>query len=151
MYCYFLFQGMALPEPTTIEPLEKKIPQRYANNDLIIDFLQVWLIFCIMKEACYDILEEVIQSFVLQSFFSPSKTIRRFRTRDLCFRSLVHELLYQTVVCFIQKGLCPLCRLHTQSNCYKLSSLTQHQAEQEHNELNYFHWEHPYCYRFIVK
>ncbi|XP_049878188.1 cyclin-dependent kinase-like 4 isoform X2 [Pectinophora gossypiella] len=34
------FQGMALPEPTTLEPLEKKIPQRYANNELIIDFLQ---------------------------------------------------------------------------------------------------------------
>ncbi|KAL4703576.1 hypothetical protein ACJJTC_006962 [Scirpophaga incertulas] len=34
------FQGMALPEPTTIEPLEKKIPPRYANNDLVIDFLQ---------------------------------------------------------------------------------------------------------------
>ncbi|RVE53868.1 hypothetical protein evm_001530 [Chilo suppressalis] len=34
------FQGMALPEPTTIEPLEKKIPQRYANNELVVDFLQ---------------------------------------------------------------------------------------------------------------
>ncbi|CAG9789497.1 unnamed protein product [Diatraea saccharalis] len=34
------FQGMALPEPTVIEPLEKKIPQRYANNELVIDFLQ---------------------------------------------------------------------------------------------------------------
>ncbi|XP_060805097.1 cyclin-dependent kinase-like 4 [Amyelois transitella] len=34
------FQGMALPEPTMFEPLEKKIPQRYANNDLVIDFLK---------------------------------------------------------------------------------------------------------------
>ncbi|XP_023949927.2 cyclin-dependent kinase-like 4 [Bicyclus anynana] len=33
------FQGMALPEPTTLEPLEKKIPQRYANNELVLDFL----------------------------------------------------------------------------------------------------------------
>ncbi|XP_037301666.1 cyclin-dependent kinase-like 1 isoform X2 [Manduca sexta] len=34
------FQGMALPEPTTLEPLEKKIPPRYASNELIIDFLK---------------------------------------------------------------------------------------------------------------
>ncbi|CAK1547459.1 unnamed protein product [Leptosia nina] len=34
------FQGMALPEPTTVESLEKKIPPRYANNELIIDFLK---------------------------------------------------------------------------------------------------------------
>lgn len=32
---------MALPEPTTLEPLEKKIPPRYANNELIVDFLKV--------------------------------------------------------------------------------------------------------------
>ncbi|CAG9565679.1 unnamed protein product [Danaus chrysippus] len=34
------FQGMELPEPTSLEPLEKKIPQRYANNDLVLDFLK---------------------------------------------------------------------------------------------------------------
>ncbi|XP_059048123.1 cyclin-dependent kinase-like 4 [Achroia grisella] len=34
------FQGMALPEPTTLEPLEKKIPQRYAHNELVVDFLK---------------------------------------------------------------------------------------------------------------
>ncbi|GBP24434.1 Cyclin-dependent kinase-like 1 [Eumeta japonica] len=34
------FQGMALPEPTTVESLESKIPQRYANNELIVDFLK---------------------------------------------------------------------------------------------------------------
>ncbi|XP_037963120.2 cyclin-dependent kinase-like 4 isoform X3 [Plutella xylostella] len=34
------FQGMALPEPTSYEPLEKKIPQRYANNELVLDFLK---------------------------------------------------------------------------------------------------------------
>lgn len=32
---------MALPEPTSLEPLEKKIPQRYSNNDLVLDFLKV--------------------------------------------------------------------------------------------------------------
>ncbi|XP_045485894.1 cyclin-dependent kinase-like 4 isoform X2 [Pieris rapae] len=34
------FQGLALPEPTTVETLEKKIPSRYANNELIVDFLK---------------------------------------------------------------------------------------------------------------
>ncbi|CAH2241701.1 jg26998 [Pararge aegeria aegeria] len=33
------FQGMALPEPTSFEPLVKKVPQRYANNELVLDFL----------------------------------------------------------------------------------------------------------------
>ncbi|XP_075983171.1 cyclin-dependent kinase-like 4 isoform X2 [Anticarsia gemmatalis] len=33
------FQGMALPEPTMLEPLDKKIPQRYASNELVLDFL----------------------------------------------------------------------------------------------------------------
>lgn len=32
---------MALPEPTIVETLEKKIPSRYANNELVIDFLKV--------------------------------------------------------------------------------------------------------------
>ncbi|CAH2044639.1 unnamed protein product, partial [Iphiclides podalirius] len=34
------FQGMALPEPTHLQLLEKKIPQRYANNELLMDFLK---------------------------------------------------------------------------------------------------------------
>ncbi|CAH0690352.1 unnamed protein product [Spodoptera exigua] len=33
------FQGMALPEPTSVEPLQKKIPQRYSSNELVLDFL----------------------------------------------------------------------------------------------------------------
>ncbi|CAH0594407.1 unnamed protein product [Chrysodeixis includens] len=33
------FQGMALPEPTTSEPLERKIPQRYSSNELVLDFM----------------------------------------------------------------------------------------------------------------
>nr|XP_049704478.1 cyclin-dependent kinase-like 1 isoform X3 [Helicoverpa armigera] len=33
------FQGMALPEPSTVEPLEKKIPQRYSCNELVLDFM----------------------------------------------------------------------------------------------------------------
>lgn len=37
----FSLQGMELPEPTTLEPLEKKIPPKYTNNDFVIDFLQV--------------------------------------------------------------------------------------------------------------
>ncbi|CAH1637910.1 unnamed protein product [Spodoptera littoralis] len=33
------FQGMALPEPSTVEPLQKKIPQRYSCNELVLDFM----------------------------------------------------------------------------------------------------------------
>ncbi|CAB3249438.1 unnamed protein product [Arctia plantaginis] len=33
------FQGMVLPEPTMLEPLERKIPNRYSTNELVLDFL----------------------------------------------------------------------------------------------------------------
>ncbi|XP_026332863.1 cyclin-dependent kinase-like 1 [Hyposmocoma kahamanoa] len=55
------FQGMALPEPTTFESLERKIPQRYANNDLIIDFLQKCLDKDpIMRWTCEQLLRHPI-------------------------------------------------------------------------------------------
>ncbi|XP_014356019.1 cyclin-dependent kinase-like 1 isoform X4 [Papilio machaon] len=34
------FQGMALPEPAQLQPLETRIPQRCANNELLMDFLK---------------------------------------------------------------------------------------------------------------
>ncbi|XP_077285650.1 cyclin-dependent kinase-like 1 [Arctopsyche grandis] len=34
------FQGMTLPEPSSIEPLSKKIPQRYANDRNVLDFME---------------------------------------------------------------------------------------------------------------
>lgn len=32
---------MSLPEPSTIEPLSKKVPQRYANDRNVLDFMEV--------------------------------------------------------------------------------------------------------------
>ncbi|XP_013171152.1 PREDICTED: cyclin-dependent kinase-like 1 isoform X1 [Papilio xuthus] len=34
------FQGMALPEPGQLQPLEARIPQRCANNEQLMDFLK---------------------------------------------------------------------------------------------------------------
>ncbi len=46
---FIFFQGISLPVPPTLEPLETKMPQRVLSNPYVIDFLKVFYIFFLFK------------------------------------------------------------------------------------------------------
>ncbi|KAL0819422.1 hypothetical protein ABMA28_007528 [Loxostege sticticalis] len=91
------FQGMALPEPTTIEPLEKKIPQRYANNDLIIDFLQKCLDKDpMMRWTCEQLLRHpIFENFLFTVPHSDHEEYEKARRAQVQSSPLLPQLVHE--------------------------------------------------------
>ncbi|XP_021209266.1 cyclin-dependent kinase-like 1 isoform X5 [Bombyx mori] len=83
------FQGMALPEPTTLEPLEKKIPPRYANNELILDFLKKCLDKDpMMRWTCEQLLRHpIFENFLFTVPHSDHEEYERARRAQHEFKS----------------------------------------------------------------
>ncbi|XP_050664213.1 cyclin-dependent kinase-like 4 isoform X3 [Leptidea sinapis] len=97
------FQGMALPEPTTYEPLEKKIPHRYANNELILDFLTKCLDKDpMMRWTCEQLLRHpIFENFLFTLPTSDYDEFEKARRAQVQSSSLLPQLVTERVQ---QKG-----------------------------------------------
>ncbi|XP_038206491.1 cyclin-dependent kinase-like 4 [Zerene cesonia] len=89
------FQGLALPEPTTFEPLEKKIPPRYANNELILDFLQKCLDKDpLMRWTCEQLLRHpIFENFLFTLPNSDHDEYERIRRAQVQSSPLLPQLI----------------------------------------------------------
>ncbi|XP_041969502.1 cyclin-dependent kinase-like 4 isoform X4 [Aricia agestis] len=89
------FQGMSLPEPTTLEPLEKKIPQRYANNELVLDFLKK----CLDKDpnmrwTCEQLLRHpIFENFLFNVTLTDHDEYEKSRRAQMQSSSLLPQLI----------------------------------------------------------
>ncbi|XP_061722142.1 cyclin-dependent kinase-like 4 isoform X1 [Cydia pomonella] len=88
------FQGMALPEPTTLEPLESKLPQRYAHNELVIDFLKKCLDKDpMMRWTCEQLLRHAIfENFLFTVPNSEQTDYERLRRAQVQSSPLLPQL-----------------------------------------------------------
>ncbi|XP_045533443.1 cyclin-dependent kinase-like 4 isoform X1 [Pieris brassicae] len=89
------FQGLALPEPTTVETLEKKIPSRYANNELIIDFLNRCLDKDpMMRWTCEQLLRHpIFENFLFTVPASDHDEYERVRRQQVQSSPLLPQLI----------------------------------------------------------
>ncbi|CAH4038129.1 unnamed protein product [Pieris brassicae] len=89
------FQGLALPEPTTVETLEKKIPSRYANNELIIDFLKRCLDKDpMMRWTCEQLLRHpIFENFLFTVPASDHDEYERVRRQQVQSSPLLPQLI----------------------------------------------------------
>ncbi|XP_045502837.1 cyclin-dependent kinase-like 1 isoform X2 [Colias croceus] len=92
------FQGLALPEPTNFEPLEKKIPPRYANNELILDFLQKCLDKDpLMRWTCEQLLRHpIFENFLFTLPSSDHDEYERIRRAQQNFNERSRALYEET-------------------------------------------------------
>ncbi|XP_063387708.1 cyclin-dependent kinase-like 4 [Cydia fagiglandana] len=88
------FQGMALPEPTTLEPLESKLPQRYAHNELVLDFLKKCLDKDpMMRWTCEQLLRHAIfENFLFTVPNSEQTDYERLRRAQVQSSPLLPQL-----------------------------------------------------------
>ncbi|XP_063627818.1 cyclin-dependent kinase-like 4 isoform X2 [Cydia splendana] len=88
------FQGMALPEPTTLEPLESKLPQRYAHNELVLDFLKKCLDKDpMMRWTCEQLLRHAIfENFLFTVPNSEQADYERLRRAQVQSSPLLPQL-----------------------------------------------------------
>ncbi|XP_022127084.1 cyclin-dependent kinase-like 4 isoform X1 [Pieris rapae] len=89
------FQGLALPEPTTVETLEKKIPSRYANNELIVDFLKRCLDKDpMMRWSCEQLLRHpIFENFLFTVPASDHDEYERVRRQQVQSSPLLPQLI----------------------------------------------------------
>ncbi|XP_047512112.1 cyclin-dependent kinase-like 4 isoform X6 [Pieris napi] len=89
------FQGLALPEPTTVETLEKKIPSRYANNELIVDFLTRCLDKDpMMRWSCEQLLRHpIFENFLFTVPASDHDEYERVRRQQVQSSPLLPQLI----------------------------------------------------------
>nr|XP_049704479.1 cyclin-dependent kinase-like 4 isoform X4 [Helicoverpa armigera] len=89
------FQGMALPEPSTVEPLEKKIPQRYSCNELVLDFMNK----CLDKDpmvrwTCEQLLRHpIFENFLFTVPHSDHEEYERSRRAQVQSSPLLPQLI----------------------------------------------------------
>ncbi|XP_047993954.1 cyclin-dependent kinase-like 4 isoform X2 [Leguminivora glycinivorella] len=88
------FQGMALPEPTSLEPLESKLPQRYAHNELVIGFLKKCLDKDpMMRWTCEQLLRHAIfENFLFTVPNSEQTDYERLRRAQVQSSPLLPQL-----------------------------------------------------------
>ncbi|XP_045537746.1 cyclin-dependent kinase-like 1 isoform X2 [Papilio machaon] len=125
------FQGMALPEPAQLQPLETRIPQRCANNELLMDFLKK----CLDKDpvsrwSCEQLLRHALfENFMFSVPPPPHHDYEKARRGQVLFRSYENNFLLDINLSFLPTHL-------PQPDPSPQQSATKRQSESTNSQQN---------------